>query len=220
MNFELFNTLIAYGDQFRLKISENPKVILQKLEQFNDKWSKYNPRKDINRWGLSVTNLDGKLGPGPDLDSLYEYNKENNTKHGELDFNIPTPVYNIVKNYCDPFKEWLFRSHILKLPPGGFFPNHIDNMGSNINSFRLLVPFQVCNPFDGGYFIYEKKEILNWKYGYLYFLNTCKTHTIFNSNSSSLDDSYPYDNRNHVVLILNIKLTKQSVSTVLNLVNP
>ena len=203
-NFELFNILTAYGDQFELDIRRNPHITLKDIKQFDNNWSKYNPRKDINRFGLSVTNLDGKIGLGPDLDSLDEYNKENNTNYIELDFSTPTPVYDVVKYYCEPFKEWLFRSHILKLPPGGFFPNHIDNYGTQIDSFRLLVPLQVCNARDGGYFVYEHDKILNWDYGSLYFLNTCKVHTIFNSNCSV----------DHIVLIMNVKLTHESVEAV------
>ena len=208
MSFELFNTLTAYGDQVKLNIYQNSKTMLERLIQFDDNWTKYNPRKHINRWGLSVTNLDGNLGPGPDLDSLYEYNKENNTNITESDFIVPTPVYDVLKLYCDPFKEWLFRSHILKLKPGGFFPSHVDNMGSTIDSFRLIVPLQVCNPLDGGYFMYQYDNVLHWCYGSLYFLNTCKRHTIFNAN----------DEDDHIVLIMNIKLTEESVSTVTNLI--
>ena len=209
VSFELFNVITAYGDQIKLNIWRNPAYILKGLSKFNDNWEKYNPRKNINRLGLSVTNLDGTLGPGPDLDSLYEYNKENNTNISESDFTAPTPVYDVVKAYCNPFKKWLFRSHILKLSPGGFFPNHVDNAGSTIDSFRLLVPLQVCNPTDNGYFIYEQNKILSWKYGYLYFLNTCKRHTIFNAS----------DEYDHIVLIMNIELTEESVSTVTNLVD-
>ena len=208
MSFELFNTITAYGDQIKLTINNHPDLILDNLKQFDNNWTKYNPRKDINRWGLSVTNLDGKLGPGPDLDSLYEYNKENNTNISESDFIVPTPVYDIVKSYCDPFKEWLFRSHILKLRPGGFFPNHVDNIGPTIDSFRLLVPLRICDPKDNGYFIYEQNKILFWDYGRLYFFNTCKRHTVFNAD----------DEQDHIVLIMNVKLTKESVSTVTNLI--
>ena len=187
---------------------EHPDTILEGLKQFDENWTKYNPRKNINRWGLSVTNLDGKLGPGPDLDSLYEYNKENNTSISESDFIIPTPVYDVVKSYCDPFKEWLFRTHILKLKLGGCFPSHVDNIGPTIDSFRLLVPLQICNPKEEGYFIYEQNKILFWEYGHLYFFNTCKRHVIFNAN----------DQYNHIVLIMNVKLTKESVCKVTNLI--
>ena len=208
MSFELFNTLTAFGDLIRLTVWEDPDSILNNLKQFDNNWVKYNPRKDINRWGLSVTNLDGNLGPGPDLDSLYEYNKENNTNITESNFIVPTPVYDVVKLYCDPFKEWLFRSHILKLKPGGFFPSHVDNIGSTIDSFRLIVPLQVCDPKDKGYFIYEQNKILFWEYGNLHFFNTCKRHLIFNAN----------DEYDHIVLIMNVELTKESVETVTNLI--
>jgi hypothetical protein len=208
MSFELFNILTAYGDQIRLNMERDPNITLKGLKQFDNNWAKYNPRKSINRFGLSVTNLDGTLGPGPDLDSLYEYNKENNTNISESDFIVPTPVYDVVKFYCDPFKKWLLRSHILKLGPGGFFPNHTDNIGSTINSFRLFVPLQVCDPKQGAYFIYEQNKILFWDYGHLYFFNTCKRHVIFNAN----------DRYNHIVLIMNIKLTKESVHKVTNLI--
>ena len=204
--FKLYNILTTYGDQWKLNIKQNPNIVLDNLKQFDDKWEKYNPRKNINRWGLSVTNLDGILGAGPDLDSIPEYNKENNTNITEFDFVVPTPAYDIVKFYCDPFKEWLFRSHILKLRAGGFFPDHIDNIGHTINCFRLIVPLQVCNPIDKGYFIFDDR-ILNWEYGHLYFLNICKRHTIFNTNL----------NQDHIVLILNIKLTWESVRAVTKL---
>jgi len=214
MSFELFNILTAYGDQVRLNICGGHSDVVNNLMHFNDKWAPYNPRKNINRWGLSITNLDGKLGPGPDLDSLHEYNKENNTDYNELDFNVPTPAYDIVSKYCDPFKKWLVRSHILKLPPGGFFPNHVDNTGSKINSFRLIVPLQVCNPSEGNFFIYDSHKILLWDYGRVYFLNTCKRHTIFNAKAT---DQIEFSDH-HIVLIMNVKLTEESVSTVTSLI--
>lgn len=210
ITFKLFNILTSYGDQYRLNVNENPLHIIEKIKSFENNWSQYNPRKNINRWGLSITNLDGKLGPGPDLDSLYEYNKENKTNYSELDFDVPTPVYDIVSKYCNPFKKWLFRTHILKLGPGGFFPNHIDNIGDNIKSFRILVPLQTCNPTDGGYFVYENHRLLYWQYGYAYFLNTCKQHTVFNASTEN----------DHLVIVMNVKLTNESIKKVTNLILP
>ena len=207
-DFNLYNTILAYGDQIKLNLYHSSSII-SKLKQFDNDWSEYNPRKNINRWGLSVTNLDGKLGSGPDLDSLYEYNKENKTNYTELDFDVPTPAYNIVSEYCDPFKKWLFRTHFIKLKPGGFFPDHVDNIGPNISSFRLIVPIETLNSLDDGYFIYDDK-ILQWKYNQLYFLNTCKRHTVFNAN---LDED-------SIFLVMNVKLTKESVYEVTNLIIP
>ena len=99
MNYELFNTLVVYGDQFPLKIGLSSKRVLEELKQFDNDWVQYNPRKSIERFALSITNLDGKLGAGPDLDSLPEYNRENGTDLDENDFIVPTPVYDIFKEF-------------------------------------------------------------------------------------------------------------------------
>jgi hypothetical protein len=67
----IYNNLLAFGDKIKLRISCNPEKLLDEIKDFP--WHRYNPRKEINRYGLSVTSLDGQLG-GIDLDSLYEYN--------------------------------------------------------------------------------------------------------------------------------------------------
>ena len=100
--------------------------------------------------------------------NIFLINKENKTNYTEFDFDVPTPAYNIVSKYCAPFKEWLFRTHFIKLKPGGFFPDHVDNIGLNIDSFRLIVPIKSLNSFEDAYFIYDSK-ILQWKYNQLYF---------------------------------------------------
>jgi len=198
--FKLFNILTTYGDIWKLKIREDPNIVLEKLKQFDNDWYPYNSRKDVSRWGLSITNLDGVFGPGPDLDSLYELKHGQDQTHHENDFNVPTAAYDIVSNFCDPFKEWLSRTHILKLSAGGYFPDHIDNRGPAIDSFRLLVPLQTANASEGGYFIFDN-QIINWDYGNIYFVNTCKRHTAFNTNEE-------FD---HIVLVMNVRLTWESV---------
>lgn len=204
--FRLFNILTTYGDIWKLKIREDPNIVLEKLKQFDNDWYPYNSRKDVSRWGLSVTNLDGVFGPGPDLDSLYELKHGQDQTHHENDFNVPTAAYDIVSNFCDPFKEWLSRTHILKLSAGGYFPDHIDNRGPAIDSFRLLVPLQTANASEGGYFIFDN-QIINWDYGNIYFVNTCKRHTAFNTNEE-------FD---HIVLVMNVRLTWESVRAVTKL---
>jgi hypothetical protein len=207
--FRLFNILTTYGDIWKLKIREDPNIVLEKLKQFDNDWYPYNSRKDVSRWGLSITNLDGVFGPGPDLDSLYELKHGQDQTHHENDFNVPTAAYDIVSNFCDPFKEWLSRTHILKLSAGGYFPDHIDNRGPAIDSFRLIVPLQTANASEGGYFIFDN-QIINWDYGNVYFLNTCKRHTAFNTNEE-------FD---HIVLVMNIRLTWESVRAVTKLLIP
>ena len=45
MNFQLFNTLAAYGDQIPFNINIDPDEVMYKLREFNNDWTQYNPRK-------------------------------------------------------------------------------------------------------------------------------------------------------------------------------
>ena len=76
----LYNYLTVYGSMYETRHQlKNSHDFLSWTEE-NFEYVKYNPRKDINRYGLSITSLDGGLSGRIDLDSLYEYNKEHNTK--------------------------------------------------------------------------------------------------------------------------------------------
>ena len=91
----LYRDLTTFGSQYplRLRMKDSSKFIDWTEEQF--KYVQYNPRKDYPRQGLSITSLDGGLSGRPDLDSVYEYNKENGTEWTERDFKVPTPVYEL-----------------------------------------------------------------------------------------------------------------------------
>ena len=69
----------------------------------------------------------------------------------------------------------MFRTHILRLDPGGYFPKHRDFKGNNFSSVRLICPLK--NPCT---FILEDK-ILEWQESELYFLDTAKVHYLFNA---------------------------------------
>ena len=56
--------------------SFDERQLMKEMEPFKDEWKPYNVRKPNNRWGLSITSLDGGLSGIPDLDSVYEYNKK------------------------------------------------------------------------------------------------------------------------------------------------
>lgn len=200
MSFNLFNTFTAYGDQIKFDILVDIKEIKGKLQEFNNDWTQYNPRiLPNNRHALSITNSNGRLGPGPDLDSLQQYNREHGTTIRETDFIVPTPVYDIFAECFEPFKQWLVRCHVLQLRPGGFFPRHVDSKSANIKSFRILIPLENCNP-SMGYFLIEDR-ILRWDYGFIYFLNTCKQHVVFNAA-----------NQNMTFVVLNVLLNEESVN--------
>ena len=56
----------------------------------------------------------------------------------------------------------------------------------------------------GGYFIYERERILQWDEGRIYFLNTCKNHTVFNAN--------PHEDL--MMIIFNVELNDETVKYV------
>jgi len=197
----MYSDLLTYGDFIQLKNSCNSKELLEEIKDFV--WYKYNPRKNVERYGLSVTSEDGKL-TGKDLDSLYEYSKEMGKIYDEDDFTTFTDVYyksKQVQKLVDPFKPWLCRTHFLNFRKGGYFPPHIDNRGKHGKQFiRLLVPIRKCNP-SFLYFMYEDK-LLNFNRGYTYFLNTNKKHAIF----SFSDDS--------TMLVMNIKCCQEAIDKI------
>ena len=191
-----YNSLLSFGDLIPLKLKCDVKKLFDETEEFV--YLKYNPRKNIERYGLSITSLDGSLN-GIDLDSIKEYNKENNTEYDELSFNKFTEVYNVsseIQKIIEPFKNHIGRSHILHLAEGGYFPPHRDLpvYVEQQNSLRVLIPLKGCNPPDM-YFMYEDKP-LHFEHGRAYFLNTNKSHNLF-----AFKDSY--------MIVLNIKTSEE-----------
>ena len=191
-----YNSLLSFGDLIPLKLKCDVKKLFDETEEFV--YLKYNPRKNIERYGLSITSLDGSLN-GIDLDSIKEYNKENNTEYDELSFNKFTEVYHTsseIQKIVEPFKDHIGRSHILSLQEGGYFPPHRDLpvYVEQQNSLRILVPLKGCNPPDM-YFMYEDKP-LHFEHGRAYFLNTNKSHNLFSFKGSDM-------------IVLNIKTNEE-----------
>jgi hypothetical protein len=195
-NYEHLALLGTYYP-INFKLDNAADIVTKSDEKFE--YVRYNPRKNINRWGLSLTSLDGGMSGIPDLDSLREYNTENNTLYDEVDFNVPTLAYEDFKEALDPFAPWLFRTHVLKLNSGGYFPPHRDLNG--LRSFRLIVPLKNCKAPDVNFILEDK--ILNFEEGIMYFVDTVKMHYIFNA---SLDPSY--------WLILNVESTEEAIEKV------
>ena len=69
---EYYSILTRFGSYYPLNLNFSVDGIIKELEK-NYKWVRYNPRKNIERYGLSVTSLDGKMTGIPDLDSFYDY---------------------------------------------------------------------------------------------------------------------------------------------------
>ena len=198
-----YNQLTTYGNFYKTTHRlDNCDDYVSWTEQ-NFDYVRYNPRKDIKRYGLSLTSLDGGTTGIPDLDSLSEYNKENGTTYKERDFATFTPAHDFgnLNETIAPIKHTVFRSHILKLDPGGFFPPHRDHRGRNVNSFRLIVPLKNMQPPNLNFLLEDK--LLHWEIGSFYFLNTNLEHYLFNA---SMDPSY--------MIVYNVGLCEEAVDFV------
>jgi len=203
-NVILYNILTRFGNCYPLKIKHNVLNTINELNS-NFKWVQYNPRKNIDREGLSITSLDGGLSGYPDLDSLYDYYNETGIILKEEDFKIKTPVYEYFSKWLDPFEKYIGRTHVIRLNSGGYFPPHRDNKHSDIKSFRLFLPLNYNN--QSHYFMLEDKK-LEFNNGVLYFINTALMHTVFNTSTN------PF-----YFMVANVVLDKQSIDNTLQFIH-
>lgn len=198
-NSLLYSTLTRFGHFYPLKLSSKQEDLYDIINELEEKfeWARYNPRKNIDRQGLSITSLDGGISGVPDLDSLYEYEKETGIALNETNFNVKTPVYKYFKDWLDPIQSYLGRTHIIKLNRGSYFPPHRDNKHFNIDSFRLFLPLTYSS--EQNFFLLENKK-LEFTAGEMYFIDTALMHTVFNT------DDYPF-----YFVVANVVLSEESV---------
>jgi hypothetical protein len=197
---DYYSVLTRFGDCYPLNLSFPVDEITKELEK-NYQWVRYNPRKNIERYGLSVTSLDGKMSGMPDLDSFYDYYEDTGVRLTEDLFKNKTEIYHYFSKWLDPFEGMLGRTHIIKMLPGGFFPWHRDTKGPDISSFRLFLPIDFSKK--SSIFLLED-DLLKFNNGTLYFIDTAKIHSLCNVNVT--EPCY--------FLVANINLSAQSVSTV------
>lgn len=180
----LFERIFHYGDQIETVLTMGDPDEFVEWTENNFDYAQYNPGKPINRQGLSITSLDGSVSGHPGLGSLTEHNFENNTHLTEATFSVKTPVYDHVglQEIIAPWKDSIYRSHVLRLGPGGFFLPHRDGCSLNPRSLRLIVPLKNFSAPDVVFL--QENRVLKWKPGILYFVNTFKVHTLFNASMS------------------------------------
>ena len=181
-----------------------PSIINKQILSFEKHFKPYNPRKPgYNRYGLSMTSHDGGFSGIPDLDSLKEYNKENNTTWYERDFQKWTPFFKNCKELRElmlPFHQNIWRSHIIRLNKGGFFPFHRDSIALIPNSFRLIISLSSLDDF----VLLIENERIFLEPGKLYFMNTQLVHSLFS-----------YQDKSDLV-VFNIELCENSIRTLIN----
>ena len=200
---QLHQTLLSLGEVAVLKKYAEPEHVNGKIRDFESHFKIYNPRKPgHNRYGLSLTSLDGGFSGIPNLTSIHEYNKEHDTKLSESDFKKRTPFFTACKELVEimePFRKHIGRSHVLRLNKGGFSPFHRDCVTLIPDTFRLLISF--CS-FENFVFLLNDKRVL-LKPGRLYFVNTRLAHCVFSFTDKS------------DLAVFNIDLCEDSVNAVL-----
>ena len=180
-----YNSFFQFGDQTMLTTGVKVGRLLEDLKQFDDDWHQYNEFKPyINRQGLCILNEDGVNKPGPAISSLGEWNHANGTNWQEEDFVVPTPVYEKcvdLQYLLDPILPYINRTHVLLMPPGGYFPPHRDSRIISPDTFRLIVPLQNTTPPWFRFMIEDRT--LHWSNGSVYLTNTTKEHMLFNAGT-------------------------------------
>lgn len=219
----LLTQLALYGDVIPLRLKLDYKKFEEGLKKYNNKWVQYNPRKNIPRYGLSITSLDGGFSGIPDLDSLKEYNEQHNVNLDEPDIKTLTPFWPYVESALSKFSNHLGRTHLIKKSAGGQFPSHRDGYDREIKSFRLFLPIYNCNP-PFNYFILDDK-ILRFEHGRLYFINTLKEHIVITSARGGPPSGGPDNTKNFIpgggdlqsmYIVANINLNEESIDLVLH----
>ena len=195
--------ITMYGDVVRLQFPIWSCGPITNILLNHPGWQIYQPQKPgYNRFGLSVTSLDGGFSGEPDLYSLRDYYKDTGKSFTEVHFKRRTNIVDFIPELnplLDFFEPGTGRCHFLRLDKGGFFPPHRDN-GAVIQaeSFRILVPINNFNINDMKWI--QEEQILNLTLGQVYFINTSKLHSLF----SFVD--------NCIMLVLNVVWTPQVIA--------
>ena len=199
----LYNRLSALGDFYRLSLTFDSEKLLDQLNQANPDWVEYNKSKSwSNRFGLSLFSLDGGSSGEIDLNSVREWNKQNNTSYTELSFNTPTKYWKALDSISSQFSELegnIGRTHLIRLDEGGIFPPHRDNYRETDFTFRL-VSFFNCSSFSLQLCL--NNELVHYDSNQLYFLNTRKVHSLVSFEPEAM------------VLVLNIKICEDTINFV------
>lgn len=174
--------IIMYGDVVRLNFPLWDCGTTAKILSNHPSWKEYQPQKPgYNRYGLSVTSLDGNFSGEPDLYSLRDYYKETGKSYTEVDFKRRTNIVEFIpelNSLLDFFEPGIGRCHFLRLDKGGFFPPHRDNGAVlRAESFRILVPIANFGVNEMKWI--QDEKVLNLTLGHVYFINTSKLHSLF-----------------------------------------
>lgn len=206
----LTDFIVHWGDIIKLQF---PHFDHEKIKNVCDKhpgWKEYQEhKKPNNRFGLSVTSLDGGFSGKPDLYSLRDWYAETGESYHETDFQKRTNVVSFLPELDEFLNFWgpnLGRTHFLRLDKGGYFPPHRDNGAIVLPpTFRILVPINNFGKNDM-HWIHEGKQI-QLELGQVYFINTSRIHSVF----SFVD--------NCLMLVLNVHSDEHILSKMVRIID-
>jgi hypothetical protein len=166
----------------------NSHKMMEEIKPFDNDWKRYNPNKPNNRWGLSVTSLDGGLSGVPDLTSLKTYEEETGIKLKNHDIVTPTRVWkesDELQKLLLPWERWVTRAHFLRMDRGSFFPDHFDinKHDPDYDEIRLT-GFVNTNEY-GLKWIYDDR-IIKGQSGTLWYFNGSKRHSVFSTHDNMI----------------------------------
>lgn len=178
----LTDFIVNFGDVVRFDLPAFNCNRVMSVVDNHPGWKEYQPHKPgYNRYGLSVTSLDGGYSGEPDLYSLREYKKLTGNSYHETHFQTRTNIVEFLPELNDFLDFWgpgLGRTHFLRLNKGGFFPPHRDNGALvEVPTFRILVPIHNFGVNDMKWI--QEDDILDLRLGETYFINTTKQHSVF-----------------------------------------
>jgi hypothetical protein len=184
MKDKALSRLMTMGDWLQMKTRINTHKLMEEIKPFENDWKPYNLRNPNNRFGLSITSLDGGLSGIPDLDSLLQWNDIHETNITNHDIKTFTPVYENspeLQRIIEPWKPWLGRCHFLKMNKGGYFPEHYDinKTEYDYDEIRFAGFVSKCDK-QNFKFIYED-TVQNIRDGELWYFNANKRHTVFST---------------------------------------
>lgn len=191
----LTDFIVNFGDVVELDFPAWDCLRVKNVLVSHPGWQTYQAHKPgYNRFGLSVTSLNGGFSGEPDLYSLREYYREHGESYSEGDFKARTNLVQFLpelNNFLDFWEPGLGRTHFIKLNKGGFFPPHRDNGAIvEVPSFRILVPIHNFGVNDMKWI--QEDKMLDLRVGRTYFINTTRVHSVF----SFVDDC--------IMLVLNV----------------
>lgn len=192
------------GEWYKTKIYLDTNAVCADLEKFNNNWRIFNPSSGIStRWGLSLTSFHGEHGQEnqPDLTSLDQYKKETGEFYHDVDFDVPTVVYNSMpslKPLIEQFDGNFCRFHFLRFDRGARFTFHRD-IYFEPYAFRMIAGIKNCSYPD--YCLIINDRAVDFTDGTVNFFNAAIPHAAFATTDNTIQ------------LVINVKINTETIKS-------